>query len=142
MDDRRVGRHVSARTGLAVTGDRAIDKSPIELAEAGVVKAEPPHDPGTVILDENVGIARKATSGRYCGRGLKVKHDTLFAGIELTKIAAAATAQGWPRAHHVALRRLDLDHFGAEVSEQPRAVRTGDGRREIKNAQARIGSHR
>ena len=42
-----------------------------------------------------------------------------------------------PLPHRVAGRRLDLDHVGAEVGQQPRAERRGDEMADLKDAQAR-----
>src|SRR5262245_63738798 len=117
MDHRRVGGHVSRWAGLAVTRDRAVNKPPIGRAEHGVVEAKPPHDPRTVVLDENVGISCQPTSGGHCAFSLEVEHDALLAGIELAEVAAGAAAQRQAGAHHVALWRFDLDHLRTKVSE-------------------------
>src|ERR1700724_495067 len=48
----------------------------------------------------------------------------------------AADPHRRPGAHHIALGRLDLDHFGAEIDEHAPAVGTGDRRGEIEDAEA------
>ena len=79
----------------------------------------------------------QALGRRHRARALEVEHNALLAGVELAELAAGAITQRRPRAHHVALGRLDFDDLGAEVGEQPRAVRAGDRRREIEDPQAR-----
>ena len=92
------------------------------------------HDPRTVVLYENVDIGGEPTCGLDGTQFLQIEHDALLAGVELTEVAAGTAAQRQPRAHHVALRGLDLDDVRTQVGEQSGTMRAGYGGREIENA--------
>ena len=79
-----------------------------------------------------MATSRRAASTAV--RRLQIEDEALLAGIELPEAGAGAVSQRRARAHHVAFGRLDLDHLGAEIGQQPGAMRTGDRRREIEHA--------
>ena len=113
----------------------------LDLAEDGVVKTKPLHHPWTEVLDENVGVGGEPTHRCDGSIAFEVEHDAFLAGVELAEVAAGAVAQWQSRAHHIACRRLDLDHLGTEVRHEACAVRAGNGGREIEHAQARVCFH-
>src|SRR5207302_7648933 len=73
-------------------------------------------------------------------RSLQVEDDALLPRVELAEGSAGAVAQRRARPHHVALGRFELDHLGAEIGQEPRAMRPGDRRREIDDPQAVEGA--
>src|SRR5437763_1458088 len=62
---------------------------------------------------------------------LKVDHHDALAAVDALEVTAVPAGHGARRGRpgepgHVPLRRLDLDHVGAEVGEQHRGVRAGE----------------
>src|SRR6478672_5948400 len=55
-------------------------------------------------------------------------------------VGVAADPRRPPTARRVALGRLELDHVGAEVAQEHRAVRPGEDRRAVDDAQAGEGT--
>ena len=136
VDDRRVGRPARTGTGLSVARDGAVDEAGVHLRQLGIVKAQPLHHAGTVVLDQDVdGAGQLLDRGDRLGT-LEVEHDGPFAGIELPEHRAGAIALHRTAAHQVALGRFDLDDVGAHVGEQPAAVGPGDRGREVEDPQA------
>jgi hypothetical protein len=66
----------------------------------------------------------------------QIQADEFLVAIEVKKLPRQLTGTGWTaeRAQEIALRRLDLDDFRAEVGEPQRRRRSDDDGREIKNA--------
>src|ERR1700728_705943 len=67
---------------------------------------------------------------------LEVEREALLPGVELRKIGASALADGRPRPHVLAFRRLDLDELGAEIRHEPRTIRTRNHCGEVEHAYA------
>ena len=101
-----------------------------------MAEAEPLHHAGPEVLDQHVGLADEAMhQGDRLGM-LQVEREAALAGVELAEIGALAVAQRRAQAHVVALGRFDLQHVGAHVGEQARAVRAGQHDREVEDAEA------
>ena len=56
---------------------------------------------------------------------LQVEADRLLAPVEGSEVLAEAVGVRRPLTEHVPVRRLDLDHVGAEIRQQHAAVGTG-----------------
>jgi hypothetical protein len=136
VDHGCVGRQVGGGPRLAVARDRAVDEARVGFAERGEVEAEPAHHARPVVLHQDVDFGGETVRGRDGALLLEVEHHAALAGVELAEVAAGAVAQRRARAHHVTFRRLDLDDVGAEIGQQARAVRPGDGGGEVEDPQA------
>ena len=86
--------------------------------DRGVVDAEPRRRARPHVVDEDVGGRREPQQRLARRRPLQVEHDALLVAVDVEEIGGHARI---PRradaAHHLALGRLDLDDFGAEVAE-------------------------
>jgi len=124
------------RTGLTVAGDRAIDQTRVDLPQRFISETEALHDAGPEILDENVRGFDQAMYEPDRLRRFEIERDALLAGVELAEIGALAIAKRRAQAHLLALRRFNLDHFGADIGQQARAIGTGQHDGEIQHANA------
>ena len=140
VDHRGIGRQSGGRPGLAVARDRTIDEVGLRGLQHGVVEPEAGHHAGAEILDHDIGGRDQAADDLDRLGPLQVEDDALLAGVELAEGGAGAVAQRRARPHHVALGGFELDHLGAEIGQQPRAMRPGDRRREIHDPQAVEGA--
>ena len=82
------------------------------------------------------GILDQPMDDPHRACGFQVEHEALLAGIELAEIGAVAVAKRRAQAHLLAFRRFDLDHLGADIRQQARAVRAGQHDGEIQHADA------
>jgi hypothetical protein len=136
VDDGRVGGQSGRGPGLAIAGHGAEHEIGTHGPEGLVVEPEPLHHAGPEILHHEIGVGDQALDD-VDGRGLlEIEHEAPLARIELPEVAAHPVAQRRPGAHQLAVRGLDLHHVGAEVGQQPGAMRTGDGGREVEDAHA------
>jgi hypothetical protein len=135
VHDRGVGRAAGRRTALAVARDGAVDQRRLHGGEGGIVQAQPLHDPWAEVLHQHVARPHQPLDDVDRRRALQVEHDALLAGIELAEITADPLTQRRARAHQVAFGRLDLDHGGPEIGEEPRTVGAGDGGGQVEDAQ-------
>src|SRR6266446_10797849 len=87
----------------------------------------------TLFRSLNVGRGDEPADRLDRIRRFEVERDALLAGVELTEAGAGAVAQRRPGAHHVAVGRFDLDHFGAEIGEHAGTVGAGDRGGEIEH---------
>src|SRR5262249_33848127 len=122
---------------LAETGDRRIDQARIGRMQGRMVEAEPRHDAGAEILDEDVGLGGE---GMDEGEPLGLAHihrDAALAAVEEREIGALALDMRSEMAALIAApRHLDLDDLGAEIGEHGGAIGAGHHAREIEHAQA------
>src|SRR6266566_1156148 len=89
---------------------------------------------GAEILDEHVGALGEPQQRLLPARDAQIEHDrALVAGVNLPEQRLAVVE---PIAQRVAVRRLDLGHFGAEIGELQREHVAGDEPRQIDDAHA------
>jgi hypothetical protein len=96
-----------------------------------MVEAQPRHDAGTKIFNDDVGQLGELVDDLLGSIALQVDRDTFLAAVQCTEIGAVALAQRWPPADQIALKAFDLDDLGAKVGHQARAVRAGQHGRKI-----------
>src|SRR6266478_127574 len=109
-------------TGLVVLGaaiaeavDRHIDETRIDRREGLVVQPEAAHPARPEILDHDIGAAHQAMDYLApLGRG-KVERERALALVPSKKAETEV-------AERVALEAFDLDHVGAHLAEDHRAV--------------------
>ena len=134
VDNHRIGGKLGLRAGLAVAGYRAIDQAWIDLAQRFIAETETLHHAGAEILDHNVRAFDHAVYEPDRLLRFEVEGQALLAGVKLAEIGALAVAKRRAQAHLLAFRRLDLDHFGADIRQQARAIRPGQHDGEIQHA--------
>ena len=141
VDDVGEGRPRAPGAGLTEARDRAIDDVRLQGAKRRVVAVEPRHDPGHEVLDDYVGHLRQILDDGLAFGSREVDADALLARVHPGEIAALVTSAGLELQvvppHLVALAlTFDLDHAGAEVAEQARAIGSGQDTGQIQDGDA------
>ena len=89
------------------------------------------------ILDQDVGGLQHLHQHRAAAFGGEVEADRALVAVDADEIGGVLVVEGRaPVAHLVAGGRLDLDHVGAVVGEDLRAIGAAEHAREIDHAQA------
>src|SRR3954471_17120939 len=113
----------------------------IELAQNVVAQAELRQHLDRIIVDNNVGIGQQPLGEFEPLRPRQVERDAALVAVH-DAVAHRLLVQLFENIGRAAidaappvriLRRLDLDHVGAEIGERPRADRPGPSHREIDN---------
>ena len=131
----------------AVAGERDHDQPRIERPKHLPAEPEPIHDAGGEVLRRDVRARDEAAREIDSLGCLQIEDDAALPLVELIEIAAAVRSRDavWPRRqeprHAWSLQRLDADHFGAEMGELQRRVRSGPDPGEIGDANAGERSH-
>ena len=135
LQDRVVAGQSAQRTIAAEAGNAAMDQAGKPLRQHLVI-AEAPflHRAGLEVLDQHVGALQQPQQDRLARRLAEIERDRAFVAVDADEIAGVALVERRaPVADFIALRRLDLDHVGAVVRQDHRAVRPararGSGRR-------------
>ena len=138
------GRPVRVRSTLPERADRGVDERGIERAQILVAEPDRAERARLERLHEHVGAARELAQPRAVGLVVEVEYDAALAdGVDgpvqrAVELALAAVHERRMAPRGVATGRLDLDHLGAHVGEQPAgnlAVAGG----EVEHANAREG---
>ena len=124
------------RPVLAVSRDANQDRAAIELLQLIIAEAPFLQRAGAEILDDDVAFGRKpAQQVAAAVAGEVERHAFLVARFRKPHQRVAAFGVGAETTQRVAgLRRLDLDHLGAELAENGGAVRPRDEGSEIEDA--------
>ena len=124
--------------------DREVHEVRVELAERGVAEPERGHPADAVVLDQHVRPREEPTKHLATGVGLQVEPDRALVPVDREEVGGRPRAVGLvadprrpPAPRRVAVGRLDLDHVRAEVGEQHRAVRAGQDRGAVGDADPR-----
>ena len=89
------------------------------------------------ILDQDVGGLQHLHQHGAAAFGGEVEADRALVAVDADEIGRVLLVEGRaPVAHLVAGRRLDLDHVGAVVGEDLRAIGAAEHAREVDHAQA------
>ena len=135
VHDGGVGRPARLRPAGAEAGDGQHDQARIGLRQDVISQPQPAHDVGPVVLDQDVGLADQVQHQLPGAGCAQVDADVALAGVLLVEKAGYATLHPPPITGDVALRRLDLDHVGAQVREQAPGEGTGQDAGEIQHPQ-------
>ncbi len=130
--------------GEAVAGHRDENDLLADGAERVVGEAELFEHVGAIVLDHDVGHRDEAQHelaafrlGEVDGAGVLVAIVGIEVGGLVIDALVFARAEEAERAKEVPrARRLDLDHLGADIAEEARAVGPGPDAREIEDADA------
>jgi hypothetical protein len=107
-----------------------------------MVEAELRHYAGPEVLDDDVDGKRELARSFEAFRTFEVERRRPLVAIDRCEILAVAVDHRRPRAHQVAVGRLDLDHVRAHVREQRAAERARKNLAELGNAHAGERKHR
>ena len=134
-----VPRAVAVGPFLPVAGDRAVDEPGVLLAQALVADAEPVEHAGAERLEQHVVHAHEPQQHLPSRLRLEVEPDRALAAVEREEQRRGgarlhALVPGRRPADVVAEPRvLDLEHVGAVVGEQQRAVAAGQQPRQVQH---------
>ena len=122
------------RPRLAEARDRRVDDGGVGGADGCIAQAEPLGHAGQEVLDEHVGLAGQLEGQARALGLLEVHRDAALVAVHGGE-GSAHPAGSPQRAQVVAPSRpLQLDHVGAEIAQQRRAVRPRDNTREVEDA--------
>ena len=129
------GGAVGAGTEAPVAVHVDVDELGADRLERLVANAEPLGDAGTVVVDEDVGLAGKGLDDLLALGTLQVEGDALLAAV------AAGSPDGGDAhaAEGIAADGLDLDDARAEVGEDGGPEGGGDDRGELEDGDAAEG---
>ena len=136
LDHVVVGRLAGIAPVPAEADRRRVDDARVGLAHGIEGEAQPVHRLLAHVVHEHVGSRDELSQRRLAGLGLQVEHDGAFVAVEVGEDGReAGRRQRGNGAHAVALRRLDLDHLGAEIAQDLRAIGPQDYSSKIQDAQ-------
>ena len=140
VERRPLGVGTRAGPGIAEAADRRVDEPRVPHAQPLVADAETVHHADAGVLHHGVGPVDEAEEDVPVGGRAQVEHHRALVPIDAREVASVVAAlaiggKGRQRAAHVALRRLDLHHVGAEVGEQHRAEGPREGLRQVEDAE-------
>ena len=128
---------VGVGTVVAEADDRAVHERGMTGGEGLRVGTAPLGRVASHVVHDDVGAVGELAQLRATVVRREVEHDAALAPVAVEEHRAHARVDARSEiAGEVAGRRLDLDHVGAEVGEQQRAVRPGDHRGEVDDAHA------
>src|SRR3974390_873417 len=129
-----VTRGVTARTGLAVTGDSAIDKFWIDFAQSAVAKTQSLHYAWTKLLNDDITAFHELQDALARLQIFEIYGEAFLAAIEQRKIDTVLAPDRSIVAHFFAARAFDLNHLRTSFSKEQRRHRPRQQRREIEDA--------
>ena len=137
LDQVVVGRSPGIASTAAVADHAEIDDGGVAPLDRLIVEPQAGERLRTDVRDERLDRRHQAKQRLACRRLLEVHGDAALAARVVLE-AAAHAAMPWHAgvAGRVALRRLDLDHVGAEVGQDPGAPGTHLHRGQIEHTNA------
>ena len=90
-----------------------------------VPQGERVHGAGAIVLDQDVRARGQGPEDLLPARFLQVEDDAALVAVDAPEAGTLGAAASRHRARGVAVRRLDLDHVGAQVPEEHRAEGAG-----------------
>ena len=127
---------VGVRPGRAIARNRAVDQPGMERVHLFVPEPESIETAGPEVLDQHVGGHQKAPEHFLALGHPQVQRDALLVSVHRDEVGAPPVHEWWKRARIVARSRLlDLDHLGAHVRHEHRAIRSRENAREIDDLQ-------
>ena len=136
LADGAVTRALGVGPGLAVAADAHHHQTGIARRERLIAQTQALHHAGAVVFHQDVG-ARDQLEGQFTsGGGFQVQDHGALVAQDGRRIQRDVADMLTHLAHRVALRGFDLDHVGAEIGQQARAGRAGDGGADLDDLQA------
>jgi hypothetical protein len=136
LHDQVVAGQVPA-SGGAEAADRRVDDGRVERADRLVVKAVLGQPARLEVLHQHVGPAGQLTGQAAIALVGQVERDRPLVPVDRQVVGGHAVLgkRRHPRPGVIATGRLDLDHLGAHVGQQHRAVRPGEHPGEVRDKQ-------
>ncbi|OGA02167.1 MAG: hypothetical protein A3I00_02555 [Betaproteobacteria bacterium RIFCSPLOWO2_02_FULL_64_12] len=143
LDEEIVGHLWRLGTGLAETGDRAIDQAGIDFRQIGITELVSRQRAGLEVLQQYIRALRERPHDALAFGLLQNDGDRAFAPIGCQVIAGLARLRSVPRLEVrrspgpgivASTRALDLDGVGTEIGEQLPGPRSGHHAAEIENS--------
>ncbi len=96
--------------------------------------AQPRHHPGAKVLYKHVGLGQQPLEQRAVSRVFQIQGNRLFTPVDCGEIGAFAIAE-WRKMPCVIAKpgALDLDHPGAQIGQDHRAIRPGQNMGKVNN---------
>ncbi len=136
--DRAETRLVLHRPGLTETGQAHHHQFRVQGVQGFPAQTKFFQDAGAEILDEDVGFAQQLFQDRQTVRVFQIEGQRLLVARLDEPPQRGAFVQFAPLAQGIAaVRRLDLDHLGAEFAANARGKRPGDQRTQFNDFQTR-----
>jgi len=138
LNDRVVTGTTAEGTVGAEPGDAAVDESGKPLGQKSTPDSPPLEGSGLQVLDQHVR-AFEQREQQLSARGYReIDADGPFVPVDTEEVGGVSVEKGGaPVAGFVALRRLDLDHVGAVVTQDLRAERSSQNSGEIDDLDTR-----
>src|SRR5262249_35760443 len=126
LDEEIIGLYVAVGTVLTIAGERAIDETWIHRVKGFVAKAKAPRDPGSIILEENVGSFGQFLKHRSAFFLFDNACETALDPIELN-ITRAQPVNHRATASYNGTHAwmFDFDNYRDHVGEQTGGKRSG-----------------
>jgi hypothetical protein len=124
LRDVLVGLELGVRAGRAEALDRAHHDLRVDALDLLPAEAEAVEHTGAEVLHDDVALLQEVDEHRLAVGALHVHHDRALVAVEHREIQAVGIRHvAQLPARGVALRRLELDHVGAQPREQLAARR-------------------
>src|SRR5690606_5258222 len=115
--------------------DAAVDQALVSGRQLLVADTELVRDPRPEVLDDDVGTRRELPGDAPAFWTTEVQADALLVAVDHREAGAFAIDDHAHAALVVTLRRLDLDHTGAEIAQHRSTVGAGEDSREVQHQQ-------
>ena len=141
LDHHVVGGVARVGAGMAEARGRGVDQLRVLGVELLPAVTQLLHRAGTEVLDDDIGLGEQLVENGAVRFGLEVEGDALLAAIdrgEVGRLPLDERSVG-PRVV-AALGGFDLDHPGAHLGHQERAVRPRQDARQVDDGDARQGA--
>ena len=135
---------IAVRSGLAITGNCAIDDARIDPAAGGITNTQTVDDTGAEAFHHGVGVAHQPQEDFHAFAFFQIEAQCTLVAVDRGEHRCGFPRLGAERARVVARAGIfDLDHVGAQIREMQRANRPGQKPGQVENANAgqRFGAH-
>ena len=103
------GGFVAIRAGLAIAGDRGVDQARVQCLGIVIPQAQPVHDAGPVVLDQDVAASDQVAQDLLAFLGFQIDRDAALVAVDAHEIQAFTAVKGRDGAGEVTFARpLDL----------------------------------
>src|SRR5207302_3813557 len=136
LHDQVVRSPRASRAVLTESRDVADDRPAVDRTDAIVGKAEPAHDSGAEVLDDDVAAFDETLEDLLAFGTLEIARDAALVAVDREVVRGDTVhVRGSPLAGLVpATRDLDLHHVGAVIGEQQRAIRSRESAGQVDHA--------
>ena len=121
---------------MTKAGNARVDNFRIDFTDAFVVNAQALDDAGAVVLNDDVSGLDEFVKSLFARLRLQVQHQRTLVAVHVEKAHAVRALHLEPHgaACLVPLRRLNLDHVGAQVGQQHAGKRPSHDLADVEHA--------